>query len=214
MAVMSILDASEFDSTKSYFNKLKSKEEPCFLTLDNYNNQELNEMVKGVIVSGEVEECKQGIAYFKILEYIDSPKELHEFLSELIDPTDIYTYVVKLGETYNDLRAMTEEVAKYGEDKLRFIGGNLLNLEGTGVGIFSESFISGHKLKVLPTVRFDFTQVKLIDSNKLVLRDIAEYNARKTQVKKSVAKKERTATTKAKPKAKKKKSMADILGSY
>lgn len=214
MAVMALLDASEFDVTKSYFNKLKSKEEPCFLTLENYRNEELNEMVKGVIVSEEVENVNQGVSYFKVLEYVDVPKELDDFLEELIDPTDIYTYVVKLGETYNDLRTMTHLVAKYGDNKLRFIGGNLLNLEGTGVGIFSESFISGHKLKTIPTVRFDFTQVKLIDKSKLVLRDIGEYNARKTQVKKSVAKKERTGTSTAKPKAKKKKSMMDVLSSY
>lgn len=212
MAVMSIIDASEFDVTKSYFNKLKSKEEPCLLTLDNYTNQELNEMVKAVIVKEPVESLKQGVLYYKMLDYEESDKELIDFLSEQVDPTDIYTYVVKLSENYNDLRELTEMIKIYTDTKLRFIGGNLLCLEGTGVGFFSDSFISTYKLKSSTSVRFDFTQVKMIPKENLVLRDISEYQVRKTQVKKSSVKKERS-TNKQTVKSKKK-SMMDILGSY
>ena len=212
MAVMSILDANEFDVTKSYFNKLKSKEEPCLLTLDNYANQELNEMVKAVIVKEPVEELKQGVVYYKILDYTESDKELEDFLSEHIDPTDIYTYAVRLSENYNDLRELTEMVKIYTEEKLRFIGGNLLNLEGTGIGFFSDSFINTYKLKSSTSVRFDFTQVKMVPKENLVLRDISEYQVRKTQVKKSSVKKERS--SKSKTVKSKKKSMMDIIGSY
>ncbi|PHE64147.1 hypothetical protein COF68_04680 [Bacillus toyonensis] len=219
MAFISIIDSESFDVTKSYFNKLKNKEEECYLVLDNYRNQEVNEMVKVVIAKEEITEIKQGILYVKMLEFKDSDKELDEFLEELIDPVDIFTYVVKLDENFIDLRKLTELVDKYGESKVRFVGGNLLAIKGAGVGFFADSFLAENKIKTNNVSRFDFTQAKLIDPDKLVTHEIDEYRARKNRPKKSTVKKERAKKVKSsdgtsvKPK-KKKRSVADILNSY
>lgn len=217
MAVVSFMDADQFDVTKSYYNKLKSKEEICYIVLTNYRNQPINETVKGVVVDPniDVKEIVQGVVYYKMLDYTDEPKELKEFLEELIDPADIYTYVVKLGENYNDLRVLTQLVSKYSDSKLRFIGGNLLALEGAGVGFFSDAFINQYKLKTKATIRFDFTQVRLIDSSNLVVRGIEEFSARKTQVKKSKVVKQRANSKPSRTKsASRKRNVMDILGSY
>jgi hypothetical protein len=219
MAVISFMDAKEFDPTKAYFNKLKSKEEVCYLVLTNYGNEEINETVKAVIVNDDITEMRHGVVYIKMLDYTNEEKELSEFLEEHVDPTDIYTYVVKLGENYNDLRVLTQMVSRYSDNKLRFIGGNLLALEGAGVGFFSDAFIANNKLKTKPLVRFDFTQVRCINSRDLVVRDLSEYHARKTQPKKSAVRKART---NAKPRSganqakrtNKKRSMVDILSAY
>lgn len=217
MAVVSFMDADQFDVTKSYYNKLKSKEEICYIVLTNYRNQPINETVKGVVVDPniDVKEIVQGVVYYKMLDYTDEPKELKEFLEELIDPADIYTYVVKLGENYNDLRVLTQLVSKYSDSKLRFIGGNLLALDGAGVGFFSDAFINQYKLKTKATIRFDFTQVKLIDSSNLVVRGIEEFSARKTQVKKSKVVKQRANSKPSRTKSvSRKRNVMDILGSY
>ncbi|PGF05255.1 hypothetical protein [Bacillus toyonensis] len=233
MAFLSIVDAESFDVSKSYFNKLKSKEEECYLVLENYRNQEVNEMVKAVIVKEEVTEMKQGILYIKMLEHSSSELELEQFLEEHVDPVDVYTYVIKLEENYVDLRKLTEMVDKYTESKVRFIGGNLLAIQGAGVGMFADSFITENKLKVNKTSRFEVTQVKLLEPSKLVTHEIEEYTARKNRPKKSTVKRERAKKTKLadgtevvkpkKPKSvksktpkpkKQKLSMEDILNSY
>src|SRR5690606_5287778 len=187
------MDAVDFDVTKSYYNKLKSKEEVCFIVLTNYQNQPLNEVVKAVVVAPEVEvdEIAQDVVYIRELEYSEDNTNLTEFLLERIDPTDIYTYVVKLHENFNDLRELTELVSKYSDSKVRFVWGNLLALEGTGLGFFSDNFITKHKLKIKPAVRFDFTQVRIVDSSNLVVRGIEEFQARKVQVKKSKVSKDK-----------------------
>lgn len=215
MAVVSFMDAKDFDPTKSYFNKLKSKEEIAYIVLQDYSNEELNETVKGVITDGGVEEFTQGVIYFKLIDYNDSNLELEEFLEQQVDPTDIYTYVVRLGETFNDLRVLTRLVSKYSDTKIRFIGGNLLALEGTGVGFFPDSFVSTFKLKTKPSVRFDYTRVKMVEPKDLVVRELSEFHARKTQVKKSSVKKKQSSTGGTKKKtAKKRSSVMDILSSY
>lgn len=215
MAVLSFMDANDFDASKSYFNKLKSKEEVCYLVLKNYTNQPLNSLVKAVIANDGVDEFEQGVLYIKELDHSSSDLPLDDFLEKHVDATDIYTYVIRLEENYNDLRELTRLVALYSDNKLRFIGGNLLALEGTGVGFFPENFIALNKLKVSPSIRFDLTRVKLIDSDTLVTHDYQEFIARKSQVRKSKVTKERK---EAKPKktktVSKKKNVMDILGSY
>ncbi|MEC2463854.1 hypothetical protein P9X10_02905 [Bacillus cereus] len=197
MAVLSIIDAKSFDVSKSYFNKLKSKEEECYLVLDNYRNEEVNEMVKAMIVKEEVTDINPEKLYIKMLEHASSELELEQFLEQLVDPTDVYTYVVKLDENFVDLRKLVEMVDKYSEAKVRFIGGNLLAIQGAGVGMFSDSFISENKLKTNKTGRFEVTQVKLIDESKLVTHEIEEYRARKNRPKKSTVKRERAKTKKS-----------------
>lgn len=213
MPVVSFMNAEDFDVTKSYYNKLKSKEEICYLVLENYRNQELNDAVKAVIVEEEVEEVRQGVSYIKQVEFTSELGTLEEFVEQLIDPTDIYTYVIKLEKEYNDLRVLTNLVSKYTDTKLRFIGGNLLALEGTGVGFFSNSFINCLKLKTKSTVRFDFTQVKTVESSTLVTRGIEELQTRINRKKKSTVTKSKSTSKPAKPKKKKRTAM-EIMSSY